>query len=676
MWTGPRWLRPGFCFVGAWEPLVFRRRRGGLRTDEFERFQREHAPCSTENLIELGVDLVVVPFDKGFGATAQAEDLERSRKWSADLHAAGIKVGAYVRYDNLVPETIVQDIAHVDEWIARTGQGQPAAILNQSYRVAAQPTNEQHIKYVESLITRAIDELDADMIHLDGFWVQNLAWADTSEGTVSAFRAFLRERYTEPADAVERFGHDRVDLISPPVFREPDMGLDAFERVSDPVIQEWLLFRTKVTAGLAERFARTCSEAAARSGREVAFSANSLIPIGYSNGLYWGFEVDQNGPHLDAQWTEDDHWPALREDGVVISRIREFKIGAAVGTRVFSYQRALSSRQLELSIAQALVFNDGVIGMLGSPLVREEPFYEAKASAMTWVRAHSEQLAGNSSGADVALWRSSRTLMFEATESHRSVILAEQMLIQGRVPFDIVFDDVFDTLDRYRVLLLPDTSCMSEAQIEAVRHFVNEGGGVVATGRTSQYDEHFRLRPQPALQDVFGPEVHFDEGDFWRAPKSSLTGSSSSARHNFGAGRSVYFPSVETIRSPNYRGTLGEQPYRFPTEEWQLPLSTNDFLDGIAWARGRAKPLDVSAPAGVVVDLQTGSKGEVVIHLVDYDLERPAAPKVTVVVQAPGVTGGRIFPFGEDPQEITLMEENGIVSMEINVNVSTSVVLS
>ncbi len=104
------------------------------------------------------------------------------------------------------------------------------------------------------------------MIHLDGFWTQNLAWSDTSEGTVSAFRAFLAAKYAATADAIERFGHARTDLISPPVFREPDMGLDAFGEVSDPVVQEWLLFRTQLTAQLAERFARTCEEAAVRVG--------------------------------------------------------------------------------------------------------------------------------------------------------------------------------------------------------------------------------------------------------------------------------------------------------------------------------------------------------------------------------------------------------------------------
>lgn len=675
-WTGPSWLGPGYAFIGSWEPLVFRRRRGGLRTDEAQRYARERSADAIADMLSVGAELVVLPWDKGFGPTAQRADQDASREWARALHDAGMRVGAYIRYDNVVPETMAADLPQLDSWVARTGQDQPAAILHQSYRLAVQPTHEEHLAHIDRLIVGAIDELDADLIHLDGFWMQNLAWADTSPATVDAFRHFLRETYPDAQSATERFGHDRLAGIVPPVFREQDMTLDAFARVTDPVVQEWLIFRATLTERLAERFAGVVHDAALRVGREVAFTANSLIPIGYSNGLYWGFDVDRNGQHLDGQWTEDDHWAELRADGVLVSRIREFKIGAAVGTRVFSYQRASSERQLQVSIAQALAFNDGVVGMLGSPLVRDEPYFEAKRTAMEWVRRNLVALTGGESAAEVAVLRSPRTLMFEAAEAHRSVILAELMLVQGRIPFDIVFDEVFAHLDRYRVLVLPDAACLSDAQVEAVRRFVMAGGGVVASGRTSNYDEWYRQRPRPGLADLFGPDVEHHEGDAWQRPRNSLRGSGDTARHECGLGRVAYLPEIVTDREPQYRGTLGEQPYRFGTEEWQVPANMSAFLDAIAWVSRTTSRLIVDAPAGVAVDLQRAPSGAIVVHLVDYDLDRSESMGVDIIVRGINPDSVTVHEFGHEPRPIYFVAEKSTVTLNLKFAVYAGVVIA
>lgn len=675
-WKGPDWLGPGYAFIGAWEPLVFRRRRGGLRTDEAERYLRERSDASIADIQSVDARLVVIPWDKGFGASAQEYDREHSRSWSRALHAAGLKVGAYIRYDNVVPETMSFDEPGLDDWVARTGDGYPAAILHQSYRVAAKPTHEAHIAHVERQIVAAIDELDADLIHLDGFWMQNLAWADVSDETLAAFRRFLAERYPDEASAVERFGHVRLSTIVPPTFRETDMTLRSLTRATDPVLQEWLVFRASLTEHLAERFAALVAEHGRARGKQIAFTANTLIPIGYSNGLYWGFEVDRQGPYLDGQWTEDDHWAELRSDGVLISRIREFKIGATCGTRVFSYQRATTERQLRVSIAQSLAFNDGVVGMLGSPLVREERFYEVKREAMRWIREHLEPLTGNESAADVAVWRSSRTLMFEAAQAHRAVILAEQMLIQGAVAFDIVYDDVFAHLDRYRVLVLPDSACMSDEQIEAVRHFVHGGGVIVATDRASMYDEWYRQRPEPGLGELFGPDVIFDEGDAWQPPSAQVAGGAPIARHEVGAGGAIYLPTIQTPRPPDYRGTLGEEPYRFPTEEWQIPSNQTDFLAAIEGALGDAATVRADAPQGVAIDVQRAADGALVVHLVDYDLDREGAASVTLSVRAPAGTRATAYRFGVPPAALTPRDDADRVVLDVDVSVYAGVVFA
>lgn len=61
-----------------------------------------------------------------------------------------------------------------------------------------------------------------------------------------------------------------------------------------------------------------------------------------------------------------------------------------------------------------------------------------------------------------------------------------------------------EVLDRYRVLILPNTACLSDEQVEMVRAYVRRGGGLVATCETSLCDERGRSRADFALKDLFG----------------------------------------------------------------------------------------------------------------------------------------------------------------------------
>lgn len=73
-------------------------------------------------------------------------------------------------------------------------------------------------------------------------------------------------------------------------------------------------------------------------------------------------------------------------------------------------------------------------------------------------------------------------------------------------PLDLIADtDVSrEGLSRYRVLILPDSAALSEAQVEAIRGFVRDGGGLVATCETSLYDDLGTPRRDFALADLFG----------------------------------------------------------------------------------------------------------------------------------------------------------------------------
>ena len=59
-------------------------------------------------------------------------------------------------------------------------------------------------------------------------------------------------------------------------------------------------------------------------------------------------------------------------------------------------------------------------------------------------------------------------------------------------------------LAQYAVVLLPNAAALSAAQVAALRQYVQDGGGLVATGETSLCDELGRPRKDFALADLFG----------------------------------------------------------------------------------------------------------------------------------------------------------------------------
>ena len=89
-----------------------------------------------------------------------------------------------------------------------------------------------------------------------------------------------------------------------------------------------------------------------------------------------------------------------------------------------------------------------------------------------------------------------------------NVFGAFRAAVEEHIPVTIINDWNLNTedLSRYKVLILPNTACMDENQVDAVRNFVAEGGGLIASMDTSLFDEFGQARENFALSDVFGAD--------------------------------------------------------------------------------------------------------------------------------------------------------------------------
>ena len=85
-------------------------------------------------------------------------------------------------------------------------------------------------------------------------------------------------------------------------------------------------------------------------------------------------------------------------------------------------------------------------------------------------------------------------------------------MIEARVPFEMVHDELLDAehLAPFKVLILPNTAALSDAQCQQIRAYVQGGGKLIATYESSLYDEWGQRRADFGLADLFG--VHYAGG--------------------------------------------------------------------------------------------------------------------------------------------------------------------
>ena len=139
-------------------------------------------------------------------------------------------------------------------------------------------------------------------------------------------------------------------------------------------------------------------------------------------------------------------------------------------------------------------------------LARWEPYFEGARSDAQVAVVFSRYSQDNYGGATPARY----------VDAVRGYYCALQ---EAHIPFDVLSDKFLDaeTLARYRVLVLPNAACLTDAATDAIERFVSSGGGLVATFETGRYDEQGNPRGQPLFARILGGEY----GGMQRDLKSS-----------------------------------------------------------------------------------------------------------------------------------------------------------
>jgi hypothetical protein len=154
--------------------------------------------------------------------------------------------------------------------------------------------------------------------------------------------------------------------------------------------------------------------------------------------------------------------------------------------------------------------------------------YQTAAPMMRWFQQNEEAMFNRRPLARVGIVWSQRNVDFYGRDNAslvteapvEGIVLA---LIHARIPYVFVHaDDLAIQSANLDLLILPDLGIMSDSQCSAVKAFVERGGGLIASGRTSLYDENGGLREDFALAALLG--VH---------RKGSLQSTRTSYQHSY-----------------------------------------------------------------------------------------------------------------------------------------------
>jgi hypothetical protein len=503
----PAWIAPGkLRWVWAlWEPIELYTRGGSAAgigdsraTGHWVRkwYDRMFSDEILDKLSAAGVNLVSTHFYKGFGLKAESAEMTRAADFTRRAHARGIRVLGYHQFSTVIYETMLDEVPHLADWIQRKPDGTMATYGSATWRWMACPIHDDFMAYLKRVMDRCLLEANMDGVEFDG-----TSYNCHCEKCQAAFRQYLTAHNPQP---LERFGipHFRHARIPP-----------AFDR-RDPLWQEWVRFRVDLMG---------------RRLREMRDYVHGRKPgaalVTYEDGpMLWRKDrtrtLPDQGDYLDLSVAESHDMPQVL-NGELVTKVRHLKEGTAIGQVVLSTDWLRTAKggitlptdpkPVELDMAECLACGGHVLTATwslrsgdkrdGSAFFEQPAFHAALKRYMGFGRDHEDLYAGSQPCANVWVYHSLASLAFDHSTAYNSVLGFEEALL-GRIAWRVAKRAHLPSLGARDVLIVASQTCLGDGECRLIREAVNRGCGLILTGRSSEFDENFRQREHPALDDL------------------------------------------------------------------------------------------------------------------------------------------------------------------------------
>jgi hypothetical protein len=624
------------------EPPVFLYRRGGHFDDEPERYERMCDPGNLRRMAAAGVRFGRIFFYKGFGLEYERAHIETAKRVADEMHRLGMKVGLYFA-GTMFTETLYREVPEARDWEQRDQNDQWVPYGIQTFRHYACPNEPAYREYLKRILKLGVEELRADEIAFDNIMLQPEPKSCRCPRCQKAFREFLRAKYPDHAVVRRRFGLPDVDWIRVNEW-ESAAQPESLSSVDDPVLQEWTRFRCESLA----RHARALNDYVKSLNPNVATLFN--IKGVYSYNRYWANAVYHPlyAGHVDIVAFDTGGYDARLDagTGALVSQIRSFKMARRLGA---SCEESLRD-ELRAAVHMAFGYETSVAGYVGAPWFNGA--HSVFTPILEFLREHHGRFYTRTElVADVAVIRNWPSMAYSINDAYVPATLAEQVLIQHRIPFDLLFEEQLDRLDRYPAVLLAGQECVGDAQARRLLDYVRQGGSLVVAGNTGDYNDwRERRRVNPFLP----------------------------ARRE-GKGRILVIPQILPAEAFAKKGGVEDQnpepgaalrkAARMSPPQWVLPKNHEEIHQTILEALPGGASLVAEAPLTTVAELVTRAETrETIAHFVNFDREHPLAPfRVTVRKQFPGrVKSVLCFsPEHDDSAPVPFQEEADRVAFTV-----------
>lgn len=256
--------------------------------------------------------------------------------------------------------------------------------------------------------------------------------------------------------------------------------------------------------------------------------ANTILPHGYQVrfGVTWHVLM-AHGTDLAASTAYGDvlHFELYRRSvreplwwygvslryGQAIARQKRILVLSMMGQTPFDLY-GMAEEELKLSIAELLANS-------GDPLFAR--YYPDRVDQVSWDKVYAELNAAASLDPYMVDRESIKyaALVYsplsverfdhvEGEHAHLSELKGfAKALLQSHILFDVIPEaDLAQRLADYRVVILPNTTCLSAAAKEAIRAFAMQGGGIVTSFESGMFDPTGCRTPHDDLAELLGLE--------------------------------------------------------------------------------------------------------------------------------------------------------------------------
>jgi len=495
----PEWLRrDGIVMAGSWEPLTFRVRRDGKdyapTPEQIEGWKREHSPEMVARLKALGVTFVMMHCYKGAGLEAERQSMADAVAFSKLCHDAGVRVGVYNYSGALLWEPFFKEVPQAKDWVVLDAAGKPLTYgRTAGYRYYWNRNHPDAQAFYRQLVRFAVEEIKTDLVHFDNYAVG----PGHDAVSTARFRRYLNKKFTQKQ--LSDMGVKISASMAPPRADSPDL-----------LRRAWQDF---------------CSQSLADSYRAMGQYARSLRPDvlvecnpgGVGDRIHSPVDHGRILQGGEAYWVESGR--VGYRDGKLVTRIRNYKAGRATGNMTFDYTLT------PLEMAESMAFNLDCLGCLcwfeyGKIVAMpgsSDPVSPLLEPYVRFFHKRRDLFRGAEVVADIAVLRSFPSQVFGGQKYSGLTARVEDLLIENRACFQIIYDHQLADLKRYGVLVLAGCVALGDHEVEHIRRYVASGGKLCVIGPLATHDQWMIPRPRPALDDLPAASVlRVNEKGDWR----------------------------------------------------------------------------------------------------------------------------------------------------------------